>query len=493
MESWSLPSEVEGYRLIAELACGGMATVYAARKVAAAGFERLVVIKRLHPHLTVDEQARALFSDEARHGAMLRHPNVVPVIDVIEAGEEILLVQPYVESVTLAQLLKSAARSGARLPPTIGLRIVCDVLSGLHEAHQARDLKGESLSLVHRDLSPQNVLVAVDGSSRLIDFGVSRAAGAVDPEGVALRGKFPYLSPEQVNGLQLDRRADLFAAGALLFEVLTGSRLFRGNDPSDTMMKVLAAEIPPPSSALDTLPAALDAPVLRALRRDRAERFQTAMEMMDALEAALPSATHREVSLRLGELCGEMLAERRELLEDSFALDVMDTGVDSGSFPGQPSAPFRPDDPVKPAAARRVVLGASLVLIAVALAAAVWFAGFQSGTDPVAAPPSVPAAPESARGVSSAGGPGSPPPPSAESAELSGKADLTSGASFGSDQQAAASVQETTAGPPGDPSPDRSVSSRRADRASRPIGVQSGKDARRRSKPALHDNPYAAE
>lgn len=321
MRSWSLPSEVKGYGLVAELACGGMATVYAARKIAAAGFERLVVIKRLHPHLTVDEEALALFRDEARFGAMLHHPNVVPVIDVIEAGKEILLVQPYVESVTLAQLLKSASRSGGLPSPAIGIRIVCDVLSGLHEAHEAKDLKGEILNLVHRDLSPQNILVAVDGSSRLIDFGVSRSAGSVDSQAVALRGKFPYLSPEQINGMCLDRRADLFAAGSLLFEVLTGRRLFSGLDPADTIMKVLVAEVPAPSTVVDTLPPALDAVVMRALHRDRADRFQTAVEMMDALEAAVTPATHRDVSVWLRKESGDALAERRELLHSSLALE----------------------------------------------------------------------------------------------------------------------------------------------------------------------------
>jgi serine/threonine protein kinase len=322
MQSWSLPSEVRGYGLVAELACGGMATVYAARKVAAAGFERLVVVKRLHPHLSVDEEALALFKDEARFGAMLHHPNVVPVIDVIEVGNEILLVQPYVESVTLAQLLKNASRSGSLPSPALAIRIVSDVLSGLHEAHEAKDLTGESLNLVHRDLSPQNILVAVDGSSRLIDFGVSMPAGAVDPRGVVLRGKFPYLSPEQINGLSLDRRADLFAAGSLLYEVLTGRRLFSGLDPADTMMKVLAADVPAPSSVVDSIPSALDAVVARALQRDRTDRFQTAIEMMDALEAAVTPATHREVTLWLRKLSGGVLEERRELLQNSFALQT---------------------------------------------------------------------------------------------------------------------------------------------------------------------------
>ncbi len=388
MQSWSLPSEVKGYELIAELACGGMATVYAARRVAAAGFERLVVIKRLHPHLTADEEARALFRDEARFGAMLRHPNVVPVIDVIEAGDEILLVQPYVESVTLAQLLRAASRSGDRPPPAVGLRVVCDVLSGLHEAHEAKDLKGESLHLVHRDLSPQNILVAVDGSSRLIDFGVSKPAGAVDPEEVALRGKFPYLSPEQVNGLSLDRRAGLFAAGSLLFEVLTGRRLFGGGDPADTMMKVVAAELPAPSSVVDALPVALDAVVARALERDRAERFQTAVEMMDAIEAAVAPATHREVGLWVQDLLGDLLAERREHLQDAFALNEGD-GAASADAAGQVTAGSAPSDsPRVPFSSgrfrvRRSFAIAALVLAATVLLAAIGYAGMRNTAKPV--------------------------------------------------------------------------------------------------------------
>ena len=167
------------YEPLVELASGGMATVYVARQVGAAGFERLVVVKRVHRHLLKDREFYDMFRDEARVASLIHHPNVVSVTDVVESDGELFLVMDYVESCAVSTLQKNVRDAGARLPPAVAARIVADALGGLHAAHEAVDMRGERLDVVHRDVSPQNIIVGVDGTSRLIDFGIAKAARRV--------------------------------------------------------------------------------------------------------------------------------------------------------------------------------------------------------------------------------------------------------------------------------------------------------------------------
>jgi len=289
-----------------------MATIWLARHVGAAGFERLVVIKRVHAHLLKDRAFHDMFRDEARVASLIHHPNVVPVIDVVEAEGELFLVLEYVESLSLGAFTRRASTQG-HVESSIAVRVFADTLAGLHAAHEAVDLQGKSLEVIHRDVSPQNIIVGVDGTSRLIDFGIARAASriSVSHSGV-LKGKLRYMSPEQVRQLPLDRRADVFAAGAVLYEVLTGKSLFRGEDDADIVIDVLMKEIRRPSELEPRVPGALDEVVLKALSRDRDERFPTAASFQEALEHALTPASPRAVAQALEELAGEELAERRE-------------------------------------------------------------------------------------------------------------------------------------------------------------------------------------
>jgi serine/threonine-protein kinase len=289
-----------------------MATVYVARKIGAAGFERLVVIKRVHRHLLANTEFCNMFRDEARICATLRHPNVVPVTDVVESEGELFLVLDYVESLSLSALLKAASSRAERIPPALLVRILADTLAGLHAAHEAVDLRGQRLELIHRDVSPQNIIVGLDGSSRLIDFGIAKAASRISvTHSGALKGKLRYMAPEQIRQLPLDRRADVFAAGVVLFEALTGEKLFTGEDEGDIVLGILALELPAPSSRVPDLPVALDAVVARALARDRRERFQTAAEFQDALEHAVGAAPPREVTRLVERYGGAQLESLR--------------------------------------------------------------------------------------------------------------------------------------------------------------------------------------
>jgi hypothetical protein len=305
-----------GHELLLELAAGGMATVYIARKMGAAGFERLVVVKRVHPAFAKNHDFADMFRDEARICATIRHPNVVAILDVVETGGELFLVLEYVESLSLSALSKAASVRGEALPPDVVVRIVVDVLSGLHAAHEAKDMRGNRLELIHRDVSPANVIVGLDGSSRLIDFGIAKAASriSVTSSGI-LKGKLSYMAPEQVRRRPLDRRADVFAAGVILFEALTGRKLFTGDDEGDIVLGILITEIPSPSSIVPGLPPQLDVVVQKALAREREERYQTAAEFGEALERALTPAPARAVSRVVETYGGVKLDERRAVLQ----------------------------------------------------------------------------------------------------------------------------------------------------------------------------------
>ena len=245
----------------------------------------------------------------------IRHPHVVQTLDVVSHGGELLLVMDYVEGESLSRLLRALAAKQARIPATIAVAIAVGVLEGLHAAHEARSDGGELLNLVHRDVSPQNVLVGTDGVARLIDFGVAKAVGrSRETESGQVKGKLSYMSPEQVRGEDIDRRTDVFALSIVLWEMLTGRRLFAGKNEGDTIFQVLGKEVASPSTLAPHVSRELEASVMRGLSRAPEERFPTALEMAHALEAATMMATPREISKWVRETAGEALAERARIV-----------------------------------------------------------------------------------------------------------------------------------------------------------------------------------
>jgi eukaryotic-like serine/threonine-protein kinase len=303
------------YELLAELATGGMATVFVARDLGVPGAERLVVIKRVHRHLLHQPQFREMFQDEARVVAQIRHPNVVRLMDVIGDSNELLLVLEYVESVPLSSFLHHVQKAGERLAPPIVSRLVSDMLLGLHAAHEAKDVRGNNLHIVHRDVSPQNVLVSTDGIGHLIDFGIAKAAARVaETTGGVIKGKLAYMSPEQAKGVEVDRRSDVFSAGVVLYEALTGKRAFRQDDSngSSVLLQILLDTVEPPSKVAPGVPEAVDIVIEQVLSRVRDERFATAEAFHDALVGAVPPASPREVATVVDRFCGAVIARRRE-------------------------------------------------------------------------------------------------------------------------------------------------------------------------------------
>jgi serine/threonine-protein kinase len=332
------------YEILTRIASGGMATVFVGRRRGAAGFWRLYAIKRAHPHLVEEPAQRAVLVAEAKLTSQLSHPNVVSVLDVEEVAGELLLVMDYVDGLALADLLGRATERGVSLPPAVAVRIVLDACAGLHAAHELADERGRPIGLIHRDVSPQNILVGVDGIARVTDFGIAKAPGVdsgVRTQTGFLKGKLAYMAPEYVRDQQMDQRGDQFALAVVLWELFVGRRLFRRDNELETIMNVLTGPIPPVSSALAGADAELDAVCARALAREPAQRFSSMRAFADALELAAGglglSATHEEVGAFVVDLAGEELERRRERVRQRIAeLDAAEN--DTGALPLERSA-----------------------------------------------------------------------------------------------------------------------------------------------------------
>ena len=305
------------YELLTEIASGGMASVFLGRARGVAGFERVVAVKVCHPHLRVDEEFAEMFLDEARLAAKIHHPNVVSTLDVGDDDGRLYLVMEYIEGDRLSGLIKAAGKRGRRIPPPVAARIFIDMLSGLHAAHELADKDGTDLSVVHRDVSPQNVLVGVDGVARITDFGIAKTEARVSDAGAAqIKGKLAYMAPEQLEGAVVTRRTDLYAAGVVLWETLTGRRLFRGDTDLDTVQLVVKGDVRPPSEIVTDLDPAFDALVMKAVERDPEKRFATAAAFAEALEdLPIKVANARAVSTLVQELQGATLTARRDLVK----------------------------------------------------------------------------------------------------------------------------------------------------------------------------------
>ncbi|MEY4576224.1 MAG: hypothetical protein RL701_927 [Pseudomonadota bacterium] len=283
----AIGSKLNRYEVLARLASGGMATVYVARMQGVAGFERLVAIKVLHSNLAHEAEFIDMFLDEARLAASIRHPNVVPTLEISdskEAGHGYFLVMEYIEGDHLGALLSTAHKAGEKLPVPVALRMIADALAGLGAAHGLCDDTGRLLHLVHRDVSPHNIMIGRDGVVRLTDFGVAKAEDRLThTRDGQVKGKLAYMAPEQASGVATDARSDLFSMAIILWECLAGQRLFRADTTAATLNKLLHGAIPSLSS-IDASLAPFDALLARALEREPSQRFQTAEAFASAIE-----------------------------------------------------------------------------------------------------------------------------------------------------------------------------------------------------------------
>ena len=350
------------YLLCGEMAAGGMASVHLGRLLGPVGFSKIVAIKRLHDEFAADPEFLAMFIAEARVASAISHPNVVSTLDVVAENDELLLVMEYVQGETLAELSKRARARKSNASLGIVQRIMCDALDGLHAAHTA-SVGGRPLNIVHRDVSPQNIMVAVSGVGRVLDFGIAQAASRVELTRPGhVKGKISYMSPEQLRSEPLDARTDVFSAGVVLWEGLTGSRLFHTENAKQTIDRVLTAAIPEPSRKNPSVPRALDDVVMKALNRDRSGRYASAAEFADALRQVPGEATRAEVGVWVQRTAGDVLTRRLGAVHE---LEVADVSVH------EPSEPLRSSVPVTAAVTRAELPTARLDMEATATEATV--------------------------------------------------------------------------------------------------------------------------
>ena len=306
------------YELLRKLATGGMGQVFLARQKGPVGFQKLLVVKRLLPHLSEDQEFIQMFLDEARIAGLLNHPNIAQIYELGDADGVLYIAMEYVQGEAVSQVNARANHRKGGLPLGLKCRIIADAAAGLDHAHQARTPSGRKLGLIHRDVSPQNVLVGFNGNVKLIDFGVAKVSGKLSQTVVGtIKGKHAYMSPEQARGEELDARSDVYGLGIVFYELLTNQRLFKRDSDMATLKAVVGARVPPPSEVVPGIPRSLDAVVMKALARKRAERFQSAGELQLALEDFLLAARLPGTQAHLTAFMKDLYSS--ELEEERFA------------------------------------------------------------------------------------------------------------------------------------------------------------------------------
>jgi eukaryotic-like serine/threonine-protein kinase len=337
---------LDRYELLCPIASGGMATVWLARLRGKRGFEKLYAIKTIRTELVDDPRFQEMLLDEARIASGIQHPNVAQILDLGEQGDVLFIVMEWVDGDSLAKVRKLVAKRGHRLPLGVVLRVLADASAGLHAAHELRDAQGQSVEIVHRDVSPQNILLSSSGAVKIIDFGIAKAHGRSQGEtrtGI-VKGKIQYMAPEQVKkGRSVDRRTDIWALGACLHELASGKLPFDGDDDVEVIRKLMNDEAPP---AAEGLPDAVVRVIERSMALDPDARFPTAAGMNRALESAMKeigeTATSDDVGAFLRSELPELAEKRREIVNKAIE-ESRDRPLPSGQTPvAEPDVAFAP-------------------------------------------------------------------------------------------------------------------------------------------------------
>jgi serine/threonine protein kinase len=306
-------STASSYEILAKLATGGMAEIFLARAAGAAGLERYVVLKRVLRERATDANFVRMFLDEARLAAQLQHPNIAQVYDIGKLGDSYFFTMEYVHGETVRALLHRSHALRRPIPIGTVLTVGAGAAAGLHHAHERIGLDGKPLGIVHRDVSPSNLMISYEGHVKVVDFGVAKAAhNSQETRSGTVKGKIAYLSPEQCRGRGVDRRSDLFSLGIVLWEMLTTERLFRQASDFETMAAIVNDPTPPPSSRRPEVPPELDALVLRLLAKTPEERFQSADELLEAVEHLTIRTQIALSTAALGRFVKELFGQRPE-------------------------------------------------------------------------------------------------------------------------------------------------------------------------------------
>ncbi|WP_369414523.1 protein kinase domain-containing protein [Corallococcus soli] len=338
------------YQLLKRLATGGMAQIYLARRPGSDAPDKLLVLKRILPHLSENDEFVRMFLDEARIAARLAHPNVVQIYDLGAEGDTFFIAMEYIHGVDARRLWKRSETSNRPLPVPLVCRILLGASAGLDYAHRKTDAAGRPLGIVHRDVSPQNILVTFEGGVKVVDFGIAKAAdqATVTRSGV-LKGKYSYMSPEQASGQRVDCRSDVFALGVVLHELLTGGRLFKRPSDMLTLSAVAECNVPPPSLVAPRVPADLDPIVLKALAKDPDARYQHAHDLQHALEGWLAAQSQPSGTADLAVYMKELYADR--LSDEARSGEVQVTDEEAGVSPRSEPPPTPRRSVMRPALA----------------------------------------------------------------------------------------------------------------------------------------------
>jgi serine/threonine-protein kinase len=383
------------YELLVKIAAGGMGTVYVGRLRGAAGFWRLVAVKRTHPHLLDDAELKRILVGEAQLASRIHHGNVIAVLDVEETNDELLLVMEYVEGASLAQLLVSGNHPRP-LEPDVVVKILLDACAGLHAAHEAKDETGELLNLVHRDVSPHNVLVGLDGIAKVGDFGVAKAMRHGGGSATGLKGKLGYMAPEYLAGSPATRRSDVFSLGVVAWEAFAGRRLYAAKDDVDEARAEIVREVPLLSAIEPTL-APFDEVVSKALARDAVARFATVAELGAALAVVAREASGIAEAAAVGAavraLTGDLLERRSATIRAQVTTPARSGAIDAGQRTASlGEAGGETKSAVATSVARFVPTSVKHVRALAGIAAAVLVAGVAIALLRAPAPPPAPAA-----------------------------------------------------------------------------------------------------
>ncbi|MBP9112398.1 MAG: serine/threonine protein kinase [Polyangiaceae bacterium] len=352
------PVTLSRYMLFGQIASGGMATVHVGRLLGATGFSKIVAIKRLHREYASETEFAKMFIDEAKLASRINHPNVVQTLDVLEELGEVLIVMELIRGASLGRIARSLRTTGTMIPVPIVLSIVVGALQGLHAAHEALSESGDPLNIIHRDMSPQNILLSTDGIAKVLDFGIAKASVQLHlTQGGEVKGKLAYMAPEQITGdPSMDRRADIFSMGVVLWQLLTGRKLFESDYTGGIFERSKPIDIPLVSATREDVSPALEAVVRKALSHQKEDRYSTAREFAIALEGSAGIATQSSVAEWLHSVCAAEIKkedDRIRVLESSARNDAGALPTSSGEIRTvQVSA--RAPDRAKPAVLKSV-------------------------------------------------------------------------------------------------------------------------------------------
>ncbi|HTL33553.1 MAG TPA: serine/threonine-protein kinase [Kofleriaceae bacterium] len=306
-------SAANSYEILAKLAMGGMAEIFLARGASSAGVERYVVLKRVLRHRASDPHFVRMFLDEARLAAQLQHPNIAQVYDIGKLGDSFFFTMEYVHGETVRTLLQRSHALRRTIPVGSVLSIIAGSAAGLHHAHERKAMDGRPLGIVHRDVSPSNLMVSYEGTVKVVDFGVAKAEHrSTETQSGTVKGKITYMSPEQCKGSDIDRRSDLFSLGIVMWEMLTLERLFRRNSDFENMQAIVAEDVPPPSRLRPDIPPEIDHIVMTLLRKGPNDRYQSGDELHEAIEAAAVRTGSALSAASLGRYMRELFGQRPE-------------------------------------------------------------------------------------------------------------------------------------------------------------------------------------